>query len=68
MSVHKYPEPLVLTVDLNPKRLIRDEWKVVGGRFLFSPFAGQTGITYELAFTEAGGEFEGNVVQSILFL
>lgn len=68
MSVHKYPEPLVLAVDFNPKRLIWDEGEVSGGRLLLRPLPRHTCITQELAVTEASGEFQGHVIQRLLLL
>lgn len=51
-----------------PKRLIRDEGKVSGGRLLPDPFPRDAGATQELAVGEAGSEFQGHVVEGLLLL
>lgn len=51
-----------------PKRLIRDEREVSGGRLLPDPFPRDAGATQELAVGEAGGEFQGHVVEGLLLL
>lgn len=51
-----------------PKRLIRDEGEVGGGRLLPDPFPRDAGATQELAVGEAGREFQGHVVGGLVFL
>lgn len=51
-----------------PKRLVRDEGEVSGGRLLPDPFPRDAGAAQELAVAEAGGEFEGHVLERLLLL
>lgn len=54
--------------NIYPKRLIGDEGKVGSGRLLPYPFPRDTGTAQELAVSEAGGEFQGHVIQGFLLL
>lgn len=51
-----------------PKRLIRDEGKVRGGRLLPDPLPRDAGASQELPIGEAGGELQGHVVEGLFLL
>lgn len=53
---------------LYPKRLIRDEGKIGGGRLLHCPLPRDSGTAQELAVGEAGGEFQGHIMRRLLLL
>lgn len=69
VSVHKDPKALVLTMDLNPKRLVRDEGEVSYGCLLLTPFPRNPCVPQELPFSESSAEFKGHISELfILFL
>lgn len=51
-----------------PKRLVRDEGEVGGGRLLPQPLPRDAGAAQELAVAEAGRELQGHVVGGLLLL